>query len=735
MAYPKHHVKRGYKKALIFVALVVAVFSVSMLFTNLKDEQGNVDLSKSKILAKIGDELGTLSPEKLLKTGKGTGGDTKLLYEQGLLHSSGLLPGVDKPKSEQQKQKGEKDTDNDGLADSLEQSIGTNPSNADSDNDGINDGDEYVVVASNPLKEDSDDDGLSDGEEVFERGTEPTLSDSDGDDVDDNIEVVANTDPNDQSKKPTNAQIKKAQKEIEKAEKAKITEEAKNGGATGAGKTKAKAKPTETKYTETELKQAEQKITEYGKQKGKVLYSPGGYRFVSNGDGTWKRYKLNPQTNKEEELESVTSEQMKGYLKQSTCANGLCLFEENGKSVFGKDVPPTYVQQATGKPPQPATQAEQPPQPITAGYNNFDPEGDLVINLNQGENIVGQYFFRDKGLFSDEIYKINLKNGKKELCKGCEIIEEDGKWFLKDNTLSEKEGFGKVEIGADPDDEQERILNKCETQKGEGEECANANVLFSKVMDNLDFEFRSRVEVVFGALFDKWSEGWLGSRLEYYLYSNVCHVQYYRGDDVEQDVIAGGSVEVPSFYYDWDQSAGKLFVVNIAGEKEQLANNTYRYAFSTKLIGQMHYVIYLYNSCTKEKSFSTGLTTEQGIASDPQGQGFSWKEYFTGAGQQQATTTQKAYITGWRDEGILGYKGVHLAHYAGDNMLFDCSENGALSSGSTGSTTSPGKKVCRFNQACVKVLDDEEHVEPFCVDLTNGPGFFTLGEETGSVEC
>jgi len=318
------------------------------------------------------------------------------------------------------------------------------------------------------------------------------------------------------------------------------------------------------------------------------------------------------------------------------------------------------------------------------------------------------------------------------LCKGCEIVEEGDKWFLKDNTLSEKEGFGKAEIGADPDDEQERILNKCEAQKGEGEECVNANVLFGKVMDNLDFEFRSRVEVVFGALFDKWSEGWLGSRLEYYLYSNVCHVQYYRGDDTDQDLIAGGSVEVPSFYYDWDQSAGKLFVVNIAGEKEQLTNTTYRYGFSVKLIGQMHYVIYLYNSCTKEKSFSTALTTEQGASSasastTSTSQGFSWKEYFTGSGQPQATATQKAYITGWRDEGILGYKGVHQAHYASDNMLFDCAE--PPTAGNT------GKKTCRFNQACVKVLDDEKHVEPYCVDLTNGPGFFTLGEETGSSEC
>jgi len=634
MAYPKHHVKRGYKRGLIFVAIVVVVFSVSMLFTNLKDEQGNVDLSKSKILSKIGEELGTLSPENLLKTGKGIGGEEKLLYESGLQHSAGLTP----------KQTSD-DSDGDTLPDEFEKKLGTDPKNKDSDGDGISDGDEYSKTGTDPTDSDTDHDtlpdgtekdwgsdpnnpdydgdGLLDGEE-FDQNTDPYNIDSDEDGVEDSVEVAVGTDPTNPKKTPTDAQVKKA-----------------------IDKVKSKKGESDKKKKDAETQKA-------AKEKAK---------------------------------------QAKADAKE---------------------------------------QKEQPPQPITAAYNNFDPEGDLVINLNQGENLVGQYFFRDKGLFSDEIYKINPKTGKKELCKGCEIVEEGDKWFLKDNTLSEKEGFGKAEIGADPDDEQERILNKCEAQKGEGEECVNANVLFGKVMDNLDFEFRSRVEVVFGALFDKWSEGWLGSRLEYYLYSNVCHVQYYRGDDTDQDLIAGGSVEVPSFYYDWDQSAGKLFVVNIAGEKEQLTNTTYRYGFSVKLIGQMHYVIYLYNSCTKEKSFSTALTTEQGASSasastTSTSQGFSWKEYFTGSGQPQATATQKAYITGWRDEGILGYKGVHQAHYASDNMLFDCAE--PPTAGNT------GKKTCRFNQACVKVLDDEKHVEPYCVDLTNGPRFFTLGEETGSSEC
>ena len=59
-----------------------------------------------------------------------------------------------------------KDTDEDGLSDLYEQSLGTDPENTDSDFDGISDGDEMNIHASNPLKMDTDDDGFTDLEEV-----------------------------------------------------------------------------------------------------------------------------------------------------------------------------------------------------------------------------------------------------------------------------------------------------------------------------------------------------------------------------------------------------------------------------------------------------------------------------------------------------------------------------------------------------------------------------------------
>ena len=70
------------------------------------------------------------------------------------------------------------DTDGDGLTDSQEKALGTNPDNPDTDNDGLDDGDEYEVygaspeyyaleieydVLSGPLTVEGD--GLQDGEE------------------------------------------------------------------------------------------------------------------------------------------------------------------------------------------------------------------------------------------------------------------------------------------------------------------------------------------------------------------------------------------------------------------------------------------------------------------------------------------------------------------------------------------------------------------------------------------
>jgi len=58
------------------------------------------------------------------------------------------------------------DSDSDGLMDSNEITLGTNPESADTDNDKLFDNDEVNIYQTNPLIADTDNDGYLDGEEV-----------------------------------------------------------------------------------------------------------------------------------------------------------------------------------------------------------------------------------------------------------------------------------------------------------------------------------------------------------------------------------------------------------------------------------------------------------------------------------------------------------------------------------------------------------------------------------------
>ena len=116
------------------------------------------------------------------------------------------------------------DSDMDGLNDSLEQSLGTNPFQSDSDGDGISDFDEINQdgdstsyspgLDSNPLNFDTDGDSLSDGIETntgffvssTNTGTDPNDADTDDDNLSDSVETNTGayisssntgTDPND----------------------------------------------------------------------------------------------------------------------------------------------------------------------------------------------------------------------------------------------------------------------------------------------------------------------------------------------------------------------------------------------------------------------------------------------------------------------------------------------------------------------------------------------------------
>ena len=88
------------------------------------------------------------------------------------------------------------DSDGDGLSDTKEAELGTDPYNADTDGDGLTDGEEVLKYHTDPLKADTDGDGLKDGEEVKSYNTDPTIADTDGDGLKDGEEInTYGTDP------------------------------------------------------------------------------------------------------------------------------------------------------------------------------------------------------------------------------------------------------------------------------------------------------------------------------------------------------------------------------------------------------------------------------------------------------------------------------------------------------------------------------------------------------------
>lgn len=68
------------------------------------------------------------------------------------------------------------DIDGDGLLNTQETALGTDPYMADTDGDGLSDGNEVNSIGTNPLLMDTDGDGLSDGTEVNAYGTNPLTS-------------------------------------------------------------------------------------------------------------------------------------------------------------------------------------------------------------------------------------------------------------------------------------------------------------------------------------------------------------------------------------------------------------------------------------------------------------------------------------------------------------------------------------------------------------------------------
>jgi outer membrane protein OmpA-like peptidoglycan-associated protein len=100
----------------------------------------------------------------------------------GLMFTGGSANGTD-------------DQDKDGLNNTTENEMGTDPNNADTDGDGLSDGSEVNRYLTNPLKSDTDGDGLYDGTEVKRFKTDPLRMDTDGDGLNDGDEFRYKSNP------------------------------------------------------------------------------------------------------------------------------------------------------------------------------------------------------------------------------------------------------------------------------------------------------------------------------------------------------------------------------------------------------------------------------------------------------------------------------------------------------------------------------------------------------------
>jgi hypothetical protein len=87
------------------------------------------------------------------------------------------------------------DTDGDGLDDSVETSLGTDPNNTDSDGDGLSDGDEVNSYGTDPTTDDTDGDGLLDQDEISLHKSDPTSTDTHGDGLLDGVINAAGYSP------------------------------------------------------------------------------------------------------------------------------------------------------------------------------------------------------------------------------------------------------------------------------------------------------------------------------------------------------------------------------------------------------------------------------------------------------------------------------------------------------------------------------------------------------------
>lgn len=222
-----------------------------------------------------------------------------------------------------------------------------------------------------------------------------------------------------------------------------------------------------------------------------------------------------------------------------------------------------------------------------------------------------------------------------------------------------------------------------DTRQAEVERCKNENY-DCQLKDDEDKEYtqNARQEAFMNRLYEEqeakvkgliagWLNGWIDEKLGGWsrgvpagICAHILGFEYYKQDGWTR-VPMNASVEQLQ-----SQLIANSRTIIIEGEKEEITEGLFRYAYTLKLLANqtLEWQTYLYNSCTGETSVDT-----------------------------------------FYDYGSLLAGGYYSLHYAGENaknnMLFDCAQ-----------------ETCVYDQACVAIADG---TAPTCVSLVHGAGFET----------
>lgn len=137
---------------------------------------GEVEVEEDSVVWKLPEDTGTYKITAIAPSGK------KITKEVNLIkiNSNELFTGLQVEENNDPNL----DSDNDGLIDTEEKKLGTNPYLMDSDYDGLPDYYEVNVSKTDPLKDDTDGDGINDGNEIV-LGLDPLKIDSKDDGIKD----------------------------------------------------------------------------------------------------------------------------------------------------------------------------------------------------------------------------------------------------------------------------------------------------------------------------------------------------------------------------------------------------------------------------------------------------------------------------------------------------------------------------------------------------------------------